>query len=149
MYGKRTVKLFQKRKNNSPSPPKARSTMSNAQKAFNEREKQRRMNQMRRNRLKQLFPENFSNSNNNNNVNMFGVNLGNRYFKVGNKNNKISLHSMKGALLSPYKAKVVKEYNRLLNWWASNNAKNFFKNAIIFEHPITTKKYKYTNFRLV
>ena len=132
--------------NRSKSPPKSRS-MYNAQKAFNEREKQRRMNQMRKNRLRQMFPENFTNSNNNNNVNMFGVNLGNRYFKV--RNNKISLHSMKGALLLPsHKAKVSSQKN-IINWWKSNNAKNLFKNSIIFEHPITKKRHRYNNFIIV
>lgn len=153
MYGKRTVKLFQRKNNSnsnrSRSPPKSRSTkMSNAQKAFNNREKQRRLNQMRRNRLRQMFPNNFSNSNNNNNLNMFGVNLGNRYFKVGN--NKISLHSMKGALLLPtHQAKVSKEFNHLLNWWKSQNAKNYFKNQNIFEHPITKRRHRYNNFLIV
>lgn len=147
MYGKRTIQMFRttkKNNNRSKSPPKNR-RMSNAQKAFNEREKQRRLNQMRRNRLKQMFPENFSNSNN---VNMFGVNLGNRYFKVGN--NKISLHSMKGALMLPtHKAKVVSQGNNLINWWRSNNAKNYFGTVNIFEHPISKRKFKYSNFNIV
>lgn len=152
MYGKRTFKLFQKKRSNSNSnsPPKIRPSvsMSNAQKAFNERERQRRLNKMRQNRLKQMFPNNFSNSNNNNNVNMFGVNLGNgHYFKVGN--NKISLHSMKGALLLPtHKSKVSSQKN-IVNWWKSNNARNFFKNSIIFVHPISKKEYMYKNFVLV
>lgn len=148
MYGKRTYNPFERKKRNSNnrnnSPPKV-SSMSKAQENFNKRERERRLNNMRKARLRNMFPNNFSN-NNNNNVNMFGVNLGNRYFKIGN--NKISLHSMKGALLLPtYKEKVSSQKN-IINWWKSNNAKNYFKNSIIFIHPITKKQYRYKNFNI-